>query len=126
MKFLPSLVLGVWTLLSHTAAESAMQEAKHFVVDIVSINGDEFVVKDENGKEANIHVGTETEKFGHLQVGDRVDAWIYPNGQAKTMMILRSASVIKQDQEQHKQQESQEQQRAEAAQQVQPGGAALR
>jgi len=126
MKFLPSLVLGVWTLLSHTAAESAMQEAKHFVVDIVSINGDEFVVKDENGKEANIHVGTETEKFGHLQVGDRVDAWIYPNGQAKTIMILRSASVIKQDQEQHKQEESQQQQRAEAPPQVQPGEAALR
>jgi predicted RNA-binding protein (virulence factor B family) len=100
-----------------------MQEAKHFVVDIISINGDEFVVKDENGKEANIHVGTETEKFGQLQVGDRVDAWIYPNGQAKTIMILRSASVIKQDQEQRKQEESQ--QRAEAPQQ-QPGEAALR
>lgn len=124
MKLLPSLVLGVWTLLSHSAAESAMQEAKHFVVDIISINGDEFVVKDENGKEANIHVGTETEKFGQLQVGDRVDAWIYPNGQAKTIMILRSASVIKQDQEQRKQEESQ-QQRAEAPQQ-QPGEAALR
>jgi hypothetical protein len=123
MKLLPSLVLGVWTLLSHSAAESAMQEAKHFVVDIISINGDEFVVKDENGKEANIHVGTETEKFGQLQVGDRVDAWIYPNGQAKTIMILRSASVIKQDQEQRKQEESQ--QRAEAPQQ-QPGEAALR
>jgi len=122
MKLLPSLVLGVWTLLSHSAAESAMQEAKHFVVDIISINGDEFVVKDENGKEANIHVGTETEKFGQLQVGDRVDAWIYPNGQAKTIMILRSASVIKQDQEQRKQEESQ--QRAEAPQQ--PGEAALR
>jgi hypothetical protein len=63
MRLLPSLVLGVWTLLSHSAAESAMQEAKHFVVDIISINGEEFVVKDENGKEANIHVGTETEKF---------------------------------------------------------------
>ena len=123
MKLLPSLVLGVWTLLSHSAAESAMQEAKHFVVDIISINGDEFVVKDENGKEANIHVGTETEKFGQLQVGDRVDAWIYPNGQAKTIMILRSASVIKQDQEQRKQEESQ--QRAQAPQQ-QPGEAALR
>ena len=123
MKLLPSLVLGVWTLLSHSAAESAMQEAKHFVVDIISINGDEFVVKDENGKEANIHVGTETEKFGQLQVGDRVDAWIYPNGQAKTIMILRSASVLKQDQEQRKQEETQ--QRAEAPQQ-QPGEAALR
>ena len=132
MKLLPSLVLGVWTLLSHSAAESAMQEAKHFVVDIISINGDEFVVKDENGKEANIHVGTETEKFGHLQVGDRVDAWIYPNGQAKTMMILRSASVMKQDQEAQKNQQEAEQkqqesqQRAEASQQVQPEEGALR
>lgn len=131
MKLLPSLVLGVWTLLSHSAAESAMQEAKHFVVDIISINGEEFVVKDENGKEANIHVGTETEKFGHLQVGDRVDAWIYPNGQAKTIMILRSASVIKQDQAQKNQQEAQQkqqesQQRAEAPQQVQPEEGALR
>jgi len=94
-------------------------------VDIISINGEEFIVKDENGKEANIHVGTETEKFGHLQVGDRVDAWIYPNGQAKTLMILRSSSVIKQDQEQQKQQEAQQkheesQQRAEAPQQVLP------
>ncbi|HEU4501662.1 MAG TPA: hypothetical protein VFR82_08430 [Nitrospira sp.] len=131
MKLLPSLVLGVWTLLSHSAAESAMQEAKHFVVDIISINGEEFVVKDENGKEANIHVGTETEKFGHLQVGDRIDAWIYPNGQAKTIMILRSASVIKQDQAQKNQQEAQQkqqesQQRAEAPQQVQPEEGALR
>jgi hypothetical protein len=60
-----------------------------------------------------------------LQVGDRVDAWIYPNGQAKTLMILRSAAVIKQDQEQQKQQEAQQkheesQQRAEAPQQVLP------
>jgi hypothetical protein len=124
MKLLPSIVLGVWTLLSHSVAESAVQEAKHFVVDIISINGEEFVVKDENGKEANVHVGTETEKFGQLQVGDRVDAWIYPNGQAKTIMILRSASVMKQDQEQQKQQEPQK--RAEASQQVPSGEAALK
>ena len=127
MKLLTSLVLGVCTLLSHSAAESAMQEAKHFVVDIVSINGEEFVVKDENGKEANIHVGTETEKFGQLQVGDRVDAWVYPNGQARTLMILRSASVIKQDQSQQNQQEAQQkQQRAEAPQEVHPGEAAIK
>jgi hypothetical protein len=124
MMLLPSLVLGVWTLFSQSTAESAMQEAKHFVVDILSINGDEFVVKDENGKEAKIHVGTETEKFGHLQVGDRVDAWIYPNGQAKTMMILRSASVIQQDNEQQKQRESQ--QRAEARQEAPPAEPAIK
>ncbi|HET8722349.1 MAG TPA: hypothetical protein VFM24_09995 [Nitrospira sp.] len=112
MMWLPGLILGVWTVFAHSTAESAMQEAKHFVVDIVSINGEEFVVKDENGKEANIHVGTETEKFGQMQPGDRVDAWVYPNGQARTLMILRSASIIKEEKEQQNQREAQ--QRAEA------------
>jgi len=125
MMWLPSLIFGVWTVFSHSAADSAMQEAKHFVVDIVSINGEEFVVKDENGKEANIHVGTETEKFGQLQAGDRVDAWVYPNGQAKTLMILRSGALIKEEQAQQKQRESQ--QRAEAQpEQRQPAEPAAR
>jgi len=123
--WLPSLIFGVWTVFSHSAADSAMQEAKHFVVDIVSINGEEFVVKDENGKEANIHVGTETEKFGQLQAGDRVDAWVYPNGQAKTLMILRSGALMKDEQTQQKQRESQ--QRAEAQpEQRQPAEPAAR
>jgi len=112
MMWLPSLILGVWTLFSHSTAESAMQEAKHFVVDIVSINGEEFVVKDENGKEAQIHVGTETEKFGQFQTGDRVDAWIYPNGQAGTLMIIRSGALMREERDQQKRREGQ--QRAEA------------
>ena len=122
MILLSSLVFGVWTLLSHSSVEAGMQEAKHFVVDIVSINGEEFVVKDENGKEAKIHVGTDTEKFGQLQTGDRVDAWIYPNGNAKTLMILRSGAIIKSEQEQ-KQRESQ--QRAEAPPEGQPADSAV-
>jgi predicted RNA-binding protein (virulence factor B family) len=97
-----------------------MQEAKHFVVDIISINAEEFVVKDENGKEATIHVGTETEKYGQFQAGDRVDAWIYPNGQTKTLMMIRSASIVKEEKEQHKQREAQ--QRAEAQQTPPPAG----
>jgi hypothetical protein len=124
MLWLPSLIFGVWTLFSHSTAESGMQEAKHFVVDIISINGEEFVVKDENGKEATIHVSTTTEKFGQIKPGDRVDAWVLPNGQARTLMILRSAAVIKED-EQQKQRESQ--QRAEAqAEPAQPADAAAR
>jgi hypothetical protein len=121
MMWLPGLVLGLWTVLSHSTADGAMQEAKHFVVDIISINGEEFTVKDENGKEAQIHVGTETEKFGQLKAGDRVDAWIFPNGQARTLMILRSGSIINAEREEQKQQESQ--QRAEA-QSEQPQSAA--
>jgi predicted RNA-binding protein (virulence factor B family) len=108
-------------LVAHSTAESAMQEAKHFVVDIISINGEEFAVKDENGKEATVHVGTETEKFGQFQVGDRVDAWIYPNGQAKTLLIIRKASIIQEEKEQQKQREAQ--QRAEAQPQQTPSPA---
>jgi hypothetical protein len=125
MLWLPSLIFGVWTLFSHSTAESAMQEAKHFVVDIISINGEEFIVKDENGKEATIHVGTATEQFGQIKPGDRVDAWVFPNGQARTLMILRSASIIKEEDEQQKQRESQ--QRAEAqGEPPQPADAAAR
>jgi predicted RNA-binding protein (virulence factor B family) len=99
-----------------------MQEAKHFVLDIISINGEEFVVKDETGKEANIHVGTETEKFGHVQAGDRVDAWIYPNGQAKAMMIIRKASIIQEEMEQQKQREGQQRAEAPRGQSASPAG----
>ncbi|HKR78526.1 MAG TPA: hypothetical protein VJR69_02380 [Nitrospira sp.] len=123
MMWLPTLVLGVWTLFSHSTADAAMQEAKHFVVDIISINGEEFVVKDENGKEAHIHVGTETEKFGQLQPGDRVDAWIFPNGQAKTLMILRSASIAKEEQ---KQREAQQRAEAQPERPPQPAESAAR
>jgi hypothetical protein len=119
--WLPALILGVWTLLAPSTAESAMQEAKHFVVDIISINGEEFLVKDESGKEATVHVGTETEKFGQFQAGDRVDAWIYPNGQAKTLMIIRKASIIQEEKDQQKQREAQ--QRAEAQPQQTPSSA---
>ena len=120
-RWLPGLILGVWMLVAHSTAESAMQEAKHFVVDIISINGEEFTIKDESGKEATVHVGTETEKFGQFQVGDRVDAWIYPNGQAKTLLIIRKASIIQEEKEQQKQREVQ--QRAEAQPQQTPSPA---
>ena len=119
--WLPGLILGVWMLVAHSTAESAMQEAKHFVVDIISINGEEFAVKDECGKEATVHVGTETEKFGQFQAGDRVDAWVYPNGQAKTLLIIRKASIIQEEKEQQKQREVQ--QRAEAQPQQTPSPA---
>jgi hypothetical protein len=126
MLWVPSLIFGVWTLFSHSTADSAMQEAKHFVVDIISINGEEFIVKDENGKEATIHVGTATEQFGQLKPGDRVDAWVYPNGQARTLMILRSASTIQEDRDRH-QKQGESQQRAEAqSEPTQPTDAAVR
>ena len=113
-----ALFFAVSLLLDLPIAQSAVQETTHFVVDIVSINVEEFVVKDENGKKGKIHVDSDTEKFGRLQAGDRIDAWVFPNGHAKTIMILRSGSIIQDEREQQKQRESG--QRAEAQQSTSP------
>ena len=86
--------LTVWLSPGFASAATSAQDPKHFVVDVVAISGEEFVVKDEAGTEAKIHVGTDTEKFGHIQPGDRIDAWVLPNGHAKTIMILRSAAFL--------------------------------
>ena len=118
MILLSGLFLGISLLFDLPIAQSAVQETTHFVVDIVSINGEEFVVKDENGKEGKINVDSDTEKFGRLQAGDRIDAWVFPNGHAKTIMILRSGSIIQDERQQQKQRESG--QRAEAQQSVSP------
>jgi hypothetical protein len=99
--------IGTLLVLSSTA-QGAAKEPKHFVVDIVAIHGEEFVVKDETGKEGKIRVGPDTEQYGHVQAGDRIDAWVYPNGDAKTIMILRSGAAIRQEQERQKQAEAQE------------------
>jgi len=98
-------------------ATGAAPEVKHFIVDVVAIDGEEYTVKDETGGEGKIHVGSDTEKFGHVKPGDRIDAWIYPNGHAKTIMIQRSASTIQEDR-QRQQQEAQR--RAEAPSSADP------
>ena len=108
--FLSALVIVLWGLvsLSPTPGFAATKEAKHFIVEIIAINGDEFKVRDEGGAEGKIHVGADTEKYGQFQPGDRIDAWVYPNGDAKTVMILRSAKIIEEDRQQEAQQRHQE------------------
>jgi len=90
--------LALWLGPALASAATSAQDPKHFIVDVVAISGEEFVVKDEAGTEAKIHVGTDTEKFGHIQPGDRIDAWVLPNGHAKTIMILRSAAYLQLEQ----------------------------
>ena len=107
---LSALVIVLWGLmsLSPTPGFAATKEAKHFIVDILAINGEEFKVRDEGGAEGKIQVGADTEKYGQFQPGDRIDAWVYPNGDAKTVMILRSAKIIEEDRQQETQQRHQE------------------
>lgn len=91
--------LAVWQQPAIVSAATSAQDPKHFVVDMITISGEEFVVNDEAGAEAKIHVGTDTQKFGHVQPGDRIDAWVCPNGHAKTIMILRGAAFIRSEKE---------------------------
>ncbi len=103
------MILVVALLASAGMAGAAPKDPKHFIVDIVAINGEEFVVKDERGTQGQIHVGPDTEKYGHFQPGDRIDAWVYPDGHAKTIMILRSAATIQEDQRQAAQAQQEQQ-----------------
>jgi len=88
------------TLVATAAAPcyGASRDARHFTVDILAINGEEFVVKDESGTQGTIHVSADTEKYGQFKPGDRIEAWVFPNGHAKTILVTRSASVIQEDQ----------------------------
>lgn len=112
---LSALVLALGSVLFTTAsAQAGPKDPEHFIVDIIAINGEEYVVKDERGTEGKIRVGVDTEKYGHFQPGDRIDAWVYPNGDAKTIMILRSAAIIQEDQRQRQaEQQHQTQQQAQ-------------
>jgi hypothetical protein len=108
MRILSAGLFFFGALCFSWTAHSATQDPKHFIVDVMTINGEEFVVKDEAGTEAKIHVGSDTEKFGHVKPGDRIDAWVYQNGHAKTIMVLRSASIIQEDRELEKSAQAQQ------------------
>jgi hypothetical protein len=93
------LMAGSTILLCGNSVEAASQDPQRLTVDIVKIEGEQFHVKDENGAEGTIHVGSDTEQYGRFQPGDRIDAWVYPNGHAKTILIVRSASIIQEEQQ---------------------------
>jgi len=79
------------------AGAASNKDPQHVTVDIVKIEGDQFHVRDETGAERQIHVGGDTEQYGRFMPGDRIDAWVFPNGHAKTVMIVRSAAVMDAD-----------------------------
>ncbi len=98
-RFLSGAALLLGALLMAPAALAGPKDPQHFIADILRLEGEDYVVKDQSGVEGKIHVGADTEKYGHFQPGDRIDAWVYPNGHAKTVIIVRSAAAIQEDQQ---------------------------
>ena len=100
MTIMVSQILSLGSIV-----QGAAQNPRHVTVDVVAINGEEFVVQDESGTQGTIQVGSDTEKYGHFQPGDRIEAWVYPDGHAKTVVIVTSASVVQEGQ--HEEQQAQ-------------------
>lgn len=54
---------------------------------LMQINGEHYVIKDDNGKEVRVHVDTST-KLDKVVKGDRVKAYITEKGHATTLQRL--------------------------------------
>ena len=57
-----------------------------FKGQIVTIEGEHYIVKDATGKEVRLHVNQETVLQSGLRVGDKVDAEVSANGHAVTLL----------------------------------------
>ncbi len=57
-----------------------------FKGQIVTIEGEQYIVKDATGKEVRLHVNQETVLQAGLRVGDKVDAEVSANGHAITLL----------------------------------------
>jgi hypothetical protein len=58
--------------------------------DLLRIDGDRYVVKDLAGVERQVYVGKDTEIFGEVKAGDRIQLWVQPDGHAQTIIIVMS------------------------------------
>ena len=63
-----------------------------FEADLLRIDGNRYVVKDNMGVERQVQIGKDTEIFGQAKVGDRIQLWVQPNGYAQTIIIVRSGT----------------------------------
>lgn len=97
MPFAVGLVLcGLWTVpLSFSGPDRSLNASSpppSFEADLIRIDGDRYVVKDDAGVERQVVVGKATEQFGQAKAGDRIQLWVQPDGYAQTIMIVRSGA----------------------------------
>lgn len=64
----------------------ATATVQSFKGQIVTIEGEQYIVKDASGKEVRLHVNQETVLQSGLRVGDKIDAEVSANGHAVTLL----------------------------------------
>jgi hypothetical protein len=92
-----ALLIILWSFLTvppsfsgPTQHLSTSPPSPSFEADLLRIEGDRYVLKDMAGVERQVHVGKDTEIFGHVKAGDRIQLWVLPDGHARTILIVRS------------------------------------
>lgn len=63
-----------------------------FEADLLRIDDNRYIVKDIVGVERQVHVGKDTEIFGQVKTGDRIQLWVQPDGHAQTIIIVMSGT----------------------------------
>lgn len=91
------ILWSFWTVslsFSGTTQHLSTSSSPHsFEADLLRIDGDRYVIKDDEGVERQIHVGRDTEIFGQVKAGDRIQLWVQPDGHAQTIVIVRSGTL---------------------------------
>ena len=60
--------------------------------DVLKVDGDAFVVKDDSGKEIRLQSGRDTKLIGSHKVGDQIRAEYTPDGK---VLSLRPAKIMR-------------------------------
>jgi hypothetical protein len=92
------LILGAWAYAdtakpgSSAGAAGAAQEmgaAKMVKGEVLRIEGENYFVKDEAGKEVKLHVNAQTKKEGDIKVGAKVEAQADATGHATSIKAAK-------------------------------------
>ncbi len=89
-------LVGCWlgppaTFAANTSTAPVTGSPRSIKVELLRIDGEFYIVKDESGKERRLHVGKDTEVYGRIKPGDLIEVWVQPDGHARTIMIVKSA-----------------------------------
>ena len=67
--------------------EGELQNAKEIKGEILRIEGDQYYVAGEDGKEVGLHIDGTTQKIGDIQAGDRIEAQANEQRHALTIRV---------------------------------------
>jgi|GEM_PF-3081671 hypothetical protein len=89
-------LIGCWlgqpaTFAADTSTAPVTGSPQSIKVELLRIDGEFYIVKDESGKERRLHIGKDTEMYGQIKPGDLIEVWVQPDGHARTIMIVKSA-----------------------------------